>query len=221
MTCLKCEGLPYYVSTIPDLPVERVSDDPPFTHLGIDFAGALYIRRHNSSNERKVYICLFMCASTRAIHLELTDMLSADSFLLAFRRFVARQGLPSTMWSDNAKTFKVASKEIQKIVCSLEVANYLTTNRVTWKFIVERAPRWGGFWEHMVHSVKRCLRKCIGRSSLNHDELNTLLIEVESVLNSRPLTYVFDDSEGVSYMLSPSHLIYGCKIANIPNIGHY
>ena len=134
--------------------MEQVSDDPPFTHLGIDFADPLYICRHNSSNERKVYICLFTCASTRAIHLELTDMLSADSFPLAFRRFVARQGLPSTVWLDNAKTFKAASKEIQKIVRSPEVANYLTTNCVTWKFIVEHAPRWGGFWEQMVHSVK-------------------------------------------------------------------
>ena len=84
VTCLKCEGLPYCVSTTPDLPVERVSADPPFTHVGIDFAGPLYIRAHNSSSEIKVYICLFTCASTRAIHLELTDMLTADSFLLAF-----------------------------------------------------------------------------------------------------------------------------------------
>ena len=131
VTCLKCEGLPYYVSTTPDLLVDQVSDDPPFTHLGIDFAGPLYIRRQNSSNDSKVYICLFTCALTRAIHLELTDMLSADSFLLAFRRFVARQGLPSTVWSDNAKTFKAASKEIQKIVCSPEVVKYFTTHWVT------------------------------------------------------------------------------------------
>ena len=219
--CLKCEGLPYSVSTTPDLPVERVSDDPPFTHLGIDFAGPLYIRAHNSLNENKAYICLFTCASTRVIHLELTLALTVDSFLLAFRRFVARRGLPSTIWSDNAKTFKAASKEIQRIVRSPEVAKYLSTNRVTWKFIVERAPWWGGFWERMVCSVKRCLRKTIGRSSLSHDELNTLLIEVESILNSRPLTYVFDDSEGISYTLSPSHLIYGHRIANIPNTGHY
>ena len=151
----------------------------------------------------------------------MTDMPTADSFLLAFRRFVARRGLPSTVWSDNAKTFKAASKEIQKIVRSPEVANYLTNNSVTWKFIVERAPWWGGFWECMVRSVKQCLRKSIGRSSLKHDKLNTLLIEVESILNSRPFTYVFDDSEGVSYALSLSHLIYGCKVANIFNVGHY
>ena len=85
VTCLKCEGLPYCVRTTTDLPVERVSDDPPFTQLGIDFVGPLYIRKHNSSDEYKIYICLFTCASTRSIHLELTDMLSADSFLLAFR----------------------------------------------------------------------------------------------------------------------------------------
>ena len=65
----------------------------------------------------------------QALHLELTDLLSAESFLLAFRRFVGR-GLPSTIWSDNAKTFKTASKEIQKIICNLfqEVVKYLTTS---------------------------------------------------------------------------------------------
>ena len=56
--------------------------------------------------------------------------------------------------SDNAKTFKAAFKEIQKIVRSPEVANYVTNNRVTWKFRVERAPWWRGFWECMVHFVK-------------------------------------------------------------------
>ena len=79
----------------------------------------------------------------------------------------------------------------------------------------------GGFWERMVRSVKRSLKKCIGRASLTHDELNTILVEVESVINSRPLTYVFNDSEGIDYSLSPSHLIYGRKVGNIPNVGHF
>jgi len=107
------------------------------------------------------------------------------------------------------------------LIRSPEVVKHLSSSRVTWKFIVERAPWWGGFWERMVRSVKRSLKKCIGRASLTHDELSTLLVEVESVINSRPLTYVFDDSEGINYSLSPSHLIYGRKVANIPNIGHF
>jgi len=105
VTCLKCEGLPYHVTITPDLPAERVSDDPPFTHVGIDFAGPLYVK-DKSLNQSKVYVCLFTCCSTRAVHLELTNLLSAKSFLLAFRRFVGRRGLPSTIWSDNAKTLR-------------------------------------------------------------------------------------------------------------------
>ena len=88
-----------------------------------------------------------MCATTRAVHLELTRDLGVNSFLQAFRRFSSRRGLPSTLISDNAKTFKAASKEIQKIVKSQEVQRYLSNKRVTWKFIIEKAPWWGGFWE--------------------------------------------------------------------------
>jgi len=73
----------------------------------------------------------------------------------------------------------------------------------------------------MVKSVKRCLQKSIGRTSLNFDKLNTLLIEVESVINSRPLTYVHDDVESISYALCPSDLVSGRRISNTPNEAHY
>ena len=82
VVCLKCKGTPYNVTSTPDLPTERVSDDPPFIHLGVDFAGPLYIKR--DAGDSKVYVCLFTCAATRAVHLEMTNLLSADSFLLAF-----------------------------------------------------------------------------------------------------------------------------------------
>ena len=65
--------------------------------------------------------------------------------------------------------------------------------------------------------VKRCLRKAIGRSTLNYDQLNTVLVEVEAIVNSRPITYVYDDVEGVSYSISPSHLLYGRRIISLPN----
>ena len=169
----------------------------------------------------KVYICLFTCAATRGIHLELTKGLDVDSFLLTLQRFSAQRGLPATLVSDNAKTFRAASKEVRKIARSEEVLHHLTENRISWKFIVEKAPWWGGFWERMVQSVKRSLWKAIGSANLSFEELRTLLIEVESVINARPLTYVQDDSEGVNYALTPSHLMYGRKIVNFPNSSHY
>ena len=88
VTCKRLEGLPYCSQLPPDLPTCRVSDDPPFSHTGLDFAGPVYFReRRDGSNNAKGYICLFTCASTRAVNLELTHGMSADTFLLAFRRF--------------------------------------------------------------------------------------------------------------------------------------
>ena len=119
--------------------------------------------------------------------------------------------------SDNAKTFKFCSKEIEKIVRSEEVHQYLTNRQISWQFIVEKAPWWGGYWERLVRSVKRCLRKTLGRSTLTFDELATILVEIEATLNNRPLTYVCDDTEGLSYALTPADLIYGHRLAKSPD----
>ena len=117
VVCRRAEGVPFPTPPSPDLPPERVSDAPPFVNTRLDFVGPLFIRRHgtDSLSSEKVYILLFTCASTRGVHLELTPTLSVSSFLCAFRRFVGRRGLPSRLLSDNAKTFKAASKEIMKL----------------------------------------------------------------------------------------------------------
>ena len=125
--------------------------------------------------------------------------------------------MPVTLLSDNAKTFKSSSKEIRSICRSPEVFRYLADQRTSWKFIVARAPWWGGFWERMVRIVKRCLKKVVGRTTLKFEELLTLLIEIDSVINSRPLTFIYDDQEGVSYALTPTHLIYGHRLATSPS----
>ncbi|XP_068712770.1 uncharacterized protein [Montipora foliosa] len=200
----------------------HVADASPFTCTGVDFAGPLYITsprdpQSNKSVSDKVYICLFTCASTCAVHLELTRDLGINSFLQAFRRFSSRRGLPSTLISDNAKTFKASSKEIEKLVRSPEVQCYLSNSRVTWKFIIEKARWWEGFWERLIQSVKRSITKTVGRTSLGYDELNTLVVEVESLINSRSQTYIYDDEESISHPLTPSHLISGHRISAMPN----
>ena len=107
--------------------------------------------------------------------------------------------------SDNAKTFQSSAKELIKISRSKVINQYLTNNRIMWSFIVEKAPWWGGYWERMVQGVKR----------LTYDQLQTLITEAESIINVHPLTYVQDDIDGISYMLSQSHLIYGRRIADL------
>ena len=211
--CKRHEGLPYKSTFSPELPEMRVDDGPPFKNIGVDFAGPLMVE---NKGEMKCYVCLFTCASTRAVHLELVESLDIESFIRAFRRFTSRRGLPNSILSDNAKTYKAAAKEVSKLLRSQRLHDYMKDNSVKWKFIIELAPWQGGMWERMIRSVKRCLKKVIGQAKLSYFELSTILVEVEAVINSRPLTYVEDDESGVSYALTPSQLINGRNLLCTP-----
>lgn len=103
---------------------------------------------------------------------------------------------------------------------SKEVNRYFVNRRITWKFITKKAQWHGEFWERMVRSVKRCLKKAIGLTSLSFRELHTLLVEIEATLNNRPLTFMYDDEQGISYALTPSHLICGRQVTSISNDKH-
>ena len=72
-----------------------------------------------------------------------------------------------------------------------------------------------GMWVLMIRSVKRCLKKSVGQASLTFDELSTILVKIEGVINARPITYAYDDSEGVSFPLTPSQLVYRRNISMI------
>jgi len=175
------------------LPRDRIMESTPFDVIGIDFAGPVYIKSHGATE--KSYICLFTCAVTRAIHLELVRNMNTESFILALKRFIGRRGAPRVIYSDNAKTFKRADKYLQELYSkkNLELQSFYEDQNIKWKFIVERAPWWGGFWERMVRSVKTVLKKSLGKALLTFIEMETMLIEVESVINSRLLTYVSSD----------------------------
>ena len=213
ITCKRLEGKAYSVAQTADLPGFRVREAAPFSNVGIDFAGPLFVKCC-SKCPSKVYIALFSCCVTRAIHLELVRDLSAETFLCCLRRFAARRGMPSLIVSDNAKTFKAAERAVRRLFNQPKVKAELQTKRVTWRFNLERAPWWGGFFERMVRSVKRCLRKVLGNAKLTVDELTTVLVEIEGTLNARPLTDEYEECEGE--VLTPSHLIYGRAINFIP-----
>ncbi|GBO38058.1 hypothetical protein AVEN_257783-1 [Araneus ventricosus] len=124
------------IAPLPDI---RVEQSAPFTIIGVDFAGPLFVKDTNA----KQYILLITCAVTRSVHLELVGDMTTDTFLLAFRR-----GLCSAVISDNARTFKRAELEIKRIWNILnhpDVKNFYSFNGIKWQYIVERAAWWGGF----------------------------------------------------------------------------
>ncbi|XP_053392151.1 uncharacterized protein LOC128554862 [Mercenaria mercenaria] len=156
----------------------RVTEAVAFERTYLGYLGPLYIK--TSGEYRKVWVCLFTCLVTRAVHLETVQDMSTEEFLLALRRFIAQRGSPMEINSDNAKQFKLAS------IKSDDVQTYISNHGIKWNFIVERAPWYGGYWERIVGLVKRSLRKSLGRRSLTDIQLLTVIKEIESVINSRP-----------------------------------
>ena len=160
--CRRLEVLPYKAPPPPPLPLFRVMESPPFTFTGVDFAGLLYVKSGLPCREdQKVWICLFTCAVTRAVHLEVVIDLCVSTFIRCLKRFVSRRGLPQRIVSDNGKTFRGAAKVVTRIMRDPEVQKHLSGTGVSWQFNVERAPWWGGMFEQMIGSA--LLRDVYGR----------------------------------------------------------
>jgi len=105
------------IQLMSQLPGERVKPTRPFTNVGVDYVGPFYIKQggQRSKITTKAYVALFICLSTKAIHLELVPDLSTEAYIAALRRFVARRGICHNIYSDNDTNFVGAEKEIKKL----------------------------------------------------------------------------------------------------------
>ena len=137
--CKKLQGLSYGMPQRSQLPGFRVEDKHPFTTVGIDFAGPLYVK-NSSGTSQKVYVALFTSGISRAVHLELVSHLNVESFLLCFKRFIGRRGMPEVIVIDNAKTFTAFSKALKGILRSSDTQVYLAQKGVKWLFNLAKAP---------------------------------------------------------------------------------
>jgi len=137
--CRKLIGQPYTAPDPPPLVKAHVHPSLPFEVTSVDFTSALYVR--SNGGECKVYICLFTCVVSRAVHLEIVTDLTTECFPLAFRRFSGRRSLPCLVISDNASTFLPVAEEMTALFSS---PSLLARSGVEWKFIPKRAPGLGG-----------------------------------------------------------------------------
>jgi hypothetical protein len=213
-SCLPCKIAknPFGQEREAPLPADRVTTSKPFQVTGIDFAGPLYVK--GTPLLKQCYVALFTCATVRAVHLELCSDMTTDTFLLAFQRFIRRRGLPHTIYSDNAQTFHAANRELTDVWRTLSAAKthrFMAQYSITWKFIAPRAAWWGGWWERMVGTTKRCLRKVLGRTQATDEELATTLVNIEAALNSRPVTQDTEDA------LTPAHFLCGERLTAVPS----
>ncbi|XP_066910906.1 uncharacterized protein [Clytia hemisphaerica] len=202
-TCKRVNAKPYAYPEPPSLPVDRVTGTTAFKNVGLDYAGPLHVKNVFGDDEElyKAWISVATCTSSRGVHLDIAADASADECVEILRRLIARHGAPDIVRSDNGTNF-----------VSETVQNFASSRNIDWKFSIEAAPWMGGFWERLVQSVKRPLRKVLSNSTLRFNELLTVLMEIEVMINNRPLTYVYPEMEEA---LTPNHLIFGRRINTV------
>ncbi|XP_066599853.1 uncharacterized protein [Prorops nasuta] len=203
------------------LPAARVSRSFTFEHTGVDYAGPFSVKLHHGRNAKaiKCYVAVFVCLSTRAVHLELVSRLDTEAFLAALSRFISRRGKPAVMYSDNGLNFQGADAELKHAYqCAVEAARARKTDSVGeigWKFIPVATPHWGGLWESAVKSMKHHLKRSLGVFVPNFEELTTLLTKIEACLNSRPISRLHDDPESLD-VLTSGHFLSGRALNSPP-----
>ncbi|XP_055325796.1 uncharacterized protein LOC129579651, partial [Sitodiplosis mosellana] len=180
----------------------------------VDFTGAIFIKTSKLRNARvvKAYICIFVCMSTKALHVELVSDMSADAFIAALRRFIARRGEVKVIFSDNGTNFVAANRLLNELSnneneeFNTRISNELSTQRITWKFSPPGAPHFNGLVEAGVKTVKMHLMKVMGEQKFTFEELTTILAQIESAVNSRPLTPISCDVNDIQ-VLTPAHFL--------------
>ena len=170
---------------------------PPFYFTGVDYMGPVLVKSGRSTPKR--YICVFTCMATRAVHLEVLHSLDTSSFLQALSRFISRRTKPSEIWSDNGSNFVGAERELRTAVRQFDTSdmhNAMLKHNINWHFNPPASSHQGGVWERVIHSVRRVLYSIIADRVLNAESLHTFIVEVEQILNNRPITSLSDDPRG-------------------------
>ena len=187
-----------------DLPSARIQRSQPFTTIGTDLMGPIMVAVGRSSVKR--YICIFNCMATRAVHFEVVPSLEVDAFLQAYRRFCNRRNVnPTTVYSDNGSNFVAAEKVLRE--------------KVKWNFNPPRASHQGGFYEIFFKLFRKIFCSITSNCTLNEFDLLTYVVEVERILNNRPITKLPDSPDDWT-ALAPNSILTG-SLAEDVQLGNF
>ena len=226
--CVSCRWLRGKTATqkMANLPTDRIDEQPPFTVCGVDFFGPFFIK--DGRKEVKRYGAMFTCFLTRAVHIESSNTLDTDSFIQALRRFIARRGNVRTLRCDNGTNFVGAETELHKALKEMDdkkVSSFLQLHGgdwINWRRNPPSSSHFGGVWERQIRTARSILSALLRThgNSLNDESFRTLLVEVEGIVNSRPLTVETLSDVNSAIPLSPSNLLTMKSTVIIPPPGN-
>ncbi|GBM79999.1 hypothetical protein AVEN_203766-1, partial [Araneus ventricosus] len=210
-----------YSQKMGNLPKERITPDKVFSSTGIDLCGPFLIKNkyQRKGPEIKVYVCIFICLVTKAIHLEIISDLTSQSLIATLKRFISRRGKCHKIFSDNGSNMVGANRalrDLNKLVRDRNESLYafFAEENIEWSFIPPRSPNWGGLWEANIKAFKYHFKRVAGNSKFSYEELLTLTTQIEAILNSRPLTPLSADVDDLE-VLTPAHFLIGRPITAI------
>jgi len=161
-----------------------------------------------------------VCLHGNEVHIELAVDLSSEAFLNVLKRFISKRGCPSNIYSDNGLNFIGAERELNELTMlindnkmQIKINDYASNHGIRWH-ISPRAPHHGSLWEAAVKIVKRHLSKIIKNAHLRYEELETLLVQIEAILNSRPIIPVLFDPKNLVF-LTPGYFVIGALSLHI------
>ncbi|XP_060574452.1 uncharacterized protein LOC132732105 [Ruditapes philippinarum] len=140
--------------------------------------------------------------------------MTKSSFLQAFGLFSSRKSLPKVMISDNGTTFQAAANTIRKLMNFTTVIDTLHNHGTEWRFIPKARSLVWWLVGMINRSYKTAIKKVLGNAYVTYDTLKTIVTEVESVMNDRPLTNVTSESTDPE-PFTPVHLLYG-RLTTVP-----
>ncbi len=210
-----------------NLPSDRMEPAPAFTYCAVDYFGPFQVKQGRRMLKR--YGVLFTCLNSRAIHIEVADSLSTDSYLNALRRFISIRGPVRSMRSDRGSNFVGAKTELGLALAEMDqqsIGRYLLANQcdyIEFKMNVPSASYHGGVWERQIRTVRNILSGLISAtaSKLNDDSLRTAMCEVMAIVNGRPLTTdnLYDPTS--LEPLTPNNIVTGKSSIALPPPGNF
>ncbi|XP_062704432.1 uncharacterized protein LOC134286776 [Aedes albopictus] len=222
VTCFRCAPKPTEQFMAP-LPSVRITPARVFANSGMDYCGPFGIRPLVGRGANvKMYVAVFVCMVVKAVHLEVVTDLTSVACINTVKRFIARRGRVVNLYCDNSTAFVGADRELKQLrrqylqQYSTEQWNgYCLESGITFHFIPPRSPHHGGLWEAGVKSFKHHLRRILGCRSFTLEEFNTTVAQIESMLNSRPLSPLSSHPQDLS-SLTPGHFLVGEPLFSIP-----